>query len=198
MAYVAPRVSTSRSVEEALAAIDSKPTLFDADDWPEVFAGLAPSGLYAWWVDAAGAKDLSEGLGKPVKKGCIYASQSGATHWPSGIASRHTLSTQVERDELNGNVGQSPFRLTLAAALKKPLKLKKSGPGKLADASEARLSAWMREHLNLAVYQCVNKDELGDLQTRVIGQVKPALNLTAMPKTDLRLELTRLRDSITS
>lgn len=34
---------------------------------------LAVPGLYSWWVDGAGAADLSRGLGLPVTAGLVYA-----------------------------------------------------------------------------------------------------------------------------
>jgi hypothetical protein len=197
VATIAPtRVSTERSVNKAFEAIGKKPTLFTAEEWPEFFSGLGQSGLYAWWVDAAGARDLTDGIGSRVKAGCIYAGQAGATTWPAGRASRNTLCSRIEGEQLNGNVARSPFRLTLAAALKKPLKLKKLEASKLAPDSEARLTSWMQEHLSLAVYQCSNKDELTDLEVQVLGQVNPPLNLFSMPPSDVRVLVSKLRSGI--
>lgn len=197
MAKVAtPRVSSGHTLVHALAAINKKPTLFDADEWPELFAGIAESGMYAWWADATAARDLSGGIGAKVKTGCIYAGQCGATAWPAGRASRHTLQSRLMNDQLSGPVSRSTFRLTLAAALKKPLRLKKAGPSELTPASEERLSQWMREHLSLAVYQCVNRDELNDLETRVLAEGDPALNLFSMPISEVRVRISKLRKGL--
>src|SRR6185369_16326052 len=46
--------------------------------------GWRAPGLYSWWVDQAGAADLSRGLGLPVAEGLIYAGLAGGTRWPSG------------------------------------------------------------------------------------------------------------------
>jgi hypothetical protein len=54
-------------------------------------ADLRVPGLYSWWVDAAGAADLSRGLQLPVHAGLIYAGLAGATRWPSGNHSTNTL-----------------------------------------------------------------------------------------------------------
>lgn len=193
----APRVTTPRSLSSALKAIDGRPSLFGPDDWEEVFEGLAKSGLYSWYVDAAGAKELSEGLGVRVKAGCIFVSEAGATIWPNGRASRHTLLSQVAHDDLDGNISRSTFRLTLAAILKKQLKLKKRESGKLMEASENKLSDWMREHLSLAIYQHVAKDELNDLKDRVVREVDPPLNLRGMQPSDTRMQVSLLRKTLT-
>jgi hypothetical protein len=193
----APRVTQPKSLKNALKAIGGKSNLFGPEDWDEVFEGLAKSGLYAWWVDAAGAKELSDGLGVRVKSGLLYANEAGATIWPNGRASRHTLLSQVANDDLDGNITRSTFRLTLAAALKKPLKLKKRGSGKLMESSEDRLTGWMREHLSLALYQHVAKDELNDLLERVLRELDPPLNLRGMQPSDARMQISLLRKTIT-
>ena len=53
--------------------------------------GLDRPGLFAFWVDDAGAADLSRGLDLPLEAGRIYAGQAGATKWPSGRAVDDTL-----------------------------------------------------------------------------------------------------------
>ncbi len=53
-------------------------------------AALDRPGLYSWWVDESGARDLSAGLGLPVPAGLVYAGQAGATRWPSGQPSTNT------------------------------------------------------------------------------------------------------------
>jgi len=62
----------------------------------DAFAGRGKAtvdqpGLYSWWVDQTGAKDLTRGLGLPVECGLIYAGLAGATRWPSGKRSNNTL-----------------------------------------------------------------------------------------------------------
>ena len=70
------------------------------------------------------------------------------------------------------------------------------GAGTLADSSEAKLTAWMHQHLSLAVYQCVNQDELADLQERVMKQLDPPLNVFGMPASDVRVKVSQLRKLI--
>lgn len=54
-------------------------------------AGLRMPGLYSWWIDEAGARELSLGLGNLVEPGLIYAGLAGATRSRSGQKSKNTL-----------------------------------------------------------------------------------------------------------
>jgi len=88
---------------------------------PEVFADRGKTavdqpGLYSWWVDQAGAEDLSRGLGLLVECGLIYAGLAGATRWPSGKRSNNTLWSRVMTMHLGGNHEFSTFRRTLGVA----------------------------------------------------------------------------------
>jgi hypothetical protein len=46
-------------------------------------ADLKVPGLYSWWVDSAGAADLSAGLGLPLDLGLIYAGLAGQPVGPA-------------------------------------------------------------------------------------------------------------------
>ena len=71
-------------VSSAIADLDRSPVLIAAADWPADLTCLDRPGLYGWWVDDSGARDLSRGLGLQLASGRIYAGQAGATRWPSG------------------------------------------------------------------------------------------------------------------
>ncbi|MFZ0377041.1 MAG: hypothetical protein WCD11_18405 [Solirubrobacteraceae bacterium] len=71
--------ATDADVQTAIQALDTAPKLIGARGWPPASSGLNMPGLYAWWVDAAGAVDVSEGLAGEVAAGLIYAGQAGAT-----------------------------------------------------------------------------------------------------------------------
>lgn len=113
------RTSTSGEVEQALAALDGEPILVRARDWPGDLERIDQPGLYSWWVDRAGAGDLSQGLGERVDAGRIYAGQTGATKWPSGKAGKATLRSRIGGNHLNGRIRGSTFRLTLAAGTRR-------------------------------------------------------------------------------
>jgi hypothetical protein len=59
-----------------------------------------------------------------------------------------------------------------------------------------RLSAWMREHLSVAVYPYPNRDALADLEDRVLEVLDPPLNLEGMPPSTLRARLSALRSRL--
>src|SRR5262249_48067543 len=145
------RCSTRAEIRRALRDLDGAPTRIAARDWPDGLRDLKQAGMYSWWVDAVGSRQLSQGLGQNVKSARIYAGQPGATRWPSGRLGRATLASRIGGNHLHGRIRGSTFRLTLAAALADPLGLV-SESRNLDSASEQRLSAWMREHLDVAVH----------------------------------------------
>ncbi len=51
-----------RDAWTALDDLDVSPALVPASEWPAGVKCLDRPGLYAWWVDEAGAADLTRGL----------------------------------------------------------------------------------------------------------------------------------------
>ncbi len=148
-------------------------------------AGLRHPGLYSWWVDEAGALDLSRGFGQPVTAGLIYAGLAGATRSRTMKRSKNTLWGRIRSMHLGGRHEFSTFRLSLgsvlACAFEQP------------QIDEDALTAWMHEHLRLVTITVEDPDTLNDLETLVLGDLDPPLNLDKMPKTALRRRLSELR-----
>jgi hypothetical protein len=190
------RTATVAEVARALKGLEGGSALIRAADWPGAARGLDHAGLYAWWVDAMGAEHLTRGLGQQVRAGRIYAGLTGATKWPSGKTGNATLGARIGRNHLRGNVGSSTFRLTLAAALFRPLALAVSEPKKLGRASEQLLSEWMHKHLTVALHPFAERNALGDLEVRVLSRLDPPLNLEGMGPSALRSALEAARRSI--
>ncbi|MGY1709091.1 DUF6884 domain-containing protein [Geodermatophilus sp. SYSU D00758] len=143
-------------------------------------------GLYSWWVDAAGADELTAGLGHPVEPGLVYAGRAGGIR-PNGSASTNTLWGRVAEMHLGGNRSFSTFRLTLAACLS-------ASSGRAV--GEAEVSDWMHAHLRVAVLPLAPEDvSLGESQ--LLEEADPPLNLSGVPRTPLRQTLTRLRSALT-
>jgi hypothetical protein len=148
-------------------------------------AGLKVPGLYSWWVDPSGARDLSTGLGLPLAPGLIYAGLAGATRWPSGRTSSNTLWSRISGMHLGGRHEFSTFRRTLGSVL--------------ADArqeetiDEARLTSWMSDHLKVIAVPFDDAETLGRLEEDVLRRLDPPLNLQGMPRTPIRRRLTELR-----
>ena len=189
------QLATQGEVRRALRDLDGAPMRIAARDWPGSLHGLDEVGLYSWWVDAAGARDLSLGLGHRLRSGRIYAGQTGATKWPSGKTGRATLGSRIGGNHLRGRIRGSTFRLTLASALTAPLGLV-SQSRNLNRISEQRLSDWMRAHLLVAVHPFSDRDALGDLEDRVLAKLDPPLNLDGMRATPLREALSRKRQTL--
>jgi hypothetical protein len=144
-------------------------------------------GMYAWYVDADGAADLTRGLGEHVGAGLIYAGLTGAG------SSNASLRSRISRNHVRGNIRGSTFRLTLAAALAQPLRLRPEGFRLMGPANEKKLTIWIQEHLMVAVHPYPDSATLDALETGVLATLDPPLNLAKMPPTQLRSALSAAR-----
>lgn len=144
-------------------------------------------GLYTWWVDAVGARQLSAGLGHPVASGLVYAGRAGGLR-PNGKVSSNTLWGRVGGMHLQGNRDFSTFRLTLTAALS-------SSDAGVAD--EAGLSGWMHAHLRVAVLP-LPAEAVFAAEERLLEAADPPLNLSGVPRTELRRVLSQLRSRVSA
>jgi hypothetical protein len=148
-------------------------------------AGLKVPGLYSWWVDHAGAHDLTAGLKHPVTDGLIYAGLAGATRWPSGGRSTNTLWSRIATMHLGGNHEFSTFRRTVGAILAAA-----AGRDRI---DENQLTTWMHQHLKIVAVPYDDADRLGRLEERVLEEIDPSFNLKGMPRTPVRSSITQLR-----
>ncbi len=148
-------------------------------------SALERPGLYSWWVDEPGARDLSSGLGLPLSAGLIYAGQAGATRWPSGRRSSNTLWSRLTRMHVRGRAEFSTFRRTLAAVLREPLGL--------AQEDDPRLDEWIDEHLRVVPLPVDDADALTELEDDVLEELDPPLNLQGMAPSPVRARLSQLR-----
>jgi hypothetical protein len=157
------------------------PTEFVASDDPE----LNQPGLYSWWVNAEGARDLTQGLGMPIEPGLIYAGLAGATRARSGKKSTNTLRGRIRGMHLGGRHQFSTFRLTLGSIL--------ASAWDLTEIDEGRLTTWMYGRLRVVPVPISDGDMLNDLETKVLSALDPPLNLSKMPKSATRARITQLR-----
>ena len=147
------------------------------------------SGLYNWWTDDTGARDLSSGIGHEVSTGLIYVGQSGAR-------SHATIASRLLNNHMGGKVRNSTLRLTLCAALIQTLGLVVVGPRKLNRTSEQAITDWMTKHLKFAVFAYRDRTKLQEIETYVLAKLNPPLNIRGMPSSPVRQALTTLRSSI--
>lgn len=167
------------SLTRADEAITPAAFLADAGD------RLRSPGLYSWWVDDEGAADLSRGLDQPVTHGLIYAGLAGATRSRSGRKSKNTLWGRIKSMHLGGRHEFSTFRLSLGSILAE-------ARGDV-DIDEEALTAWMHEHLRLVAVPVADADTLGDVETAILTELDPPLNLDKVSRTPLRVHLSALR-----
>jgi hypothetical protein len=197
---VEERLSACRpeDVAAAIDALDGRPHTVAAHEWPDDLRGLHEAGVYSWWVDGAGAGDLSHGLDVSVAAGRIYAGQAGATRWPSITHSTATLGGRINSQHLGGNIHGSTFRLTLASCLASALELTPTGLKHLAPGDERRLSIWIRKHLSVAIHPFLNREALEDLEHHVRDRLDPPLNLKGMMPSPVRGSLRQARKRLLS
>jgi hypothetical protein len=148
-------------------------------------ADLRVPGLYSWWIDSAGAADLSAGLELSLDPGLIYAGLAGATRWPSGRRSMNTLWSRISGMHLGGRHEFSTFRRTLGAIL--------ANARHEQEIDEVRLTAWMYDHLKVIAVPFEDADTLGKLEGDVLSRLDPPLNLQGMSSTEIRQRLRELR-----
>lgn len=148
---------------------------------------LTEPGLYAWFVDVAGSRDLTAGIGQQVQEGLIYAGQAGAGQ------SRATLGSRIRGNHLGSDIYGSTFRLTLASALRSQLLLEAIGGGHMTREGEASLTTWMLAHLVVAVIAYPDRASLETFESLVLGHLDPPLNIAKRPPTPIRTQLAVLR-----
>ncbi len=120
-----------------------------------------------------------------IAPGLIYAGLAGATRVKSGRKSKNTLWGRVKGMHLGGRHEFSTFRLSLGSILA-------SAAGD-TDIDEIRLTAWMHDHLRVIAIPVEDADSLDLLETALLAELDPPLNLDKMSRTDIRRRLTELR-----
>jgi hypothetical protein len=186
-----------RDAWTALDDLDSSPVLVPASEWPAGAQGVDGPGLFAFWVDEAGAADLARGLDLPFEAGRILVGQAGATRWPSGRVNSDTLGERIARTHLNGRVRSSTVRLTIAGILFAQLALVVQASALLQASAEQDLSDWMSAHLSVAVHPHDDRDTLAGLEQAVVQRLDPPLNIDDhLPATSVRQGVIALRRRI--
>lgn len=145
---------------------------------------LRSPGMYSWWVDEAGAQDLSRGLGHTVGAGLVYAGLAGATR-KGGSTSSSTLWERIATMHLSRRHGFSTLRWSLGSIL--------ANAHGLPAIDEVGLTQWMHAHMRVVAIPVDDPDILDDLETEILTELDPPLNLAKVSKTPLRTRLSALR-----
>ena len=151
----------------------------------------ASAGVYAWHGDDAFNELVERELRSRVSP--LYVDQAGGDARRTGRPSRATLQTQILRHHLRGSPRAANFRRSLASLLWDQLELRCDRPQVLELSSNARLSAWMREHLRVATVPVEDRSKLWLINADVVDFLDPVLNLTNRPNTPGRKRLRDLR-----
>jgi hypothetical protein len=190
LAWYGPEARTSEPASPGSEALARELADGTAAMSPREFVQRGPGlmgapGLYSWWVDAAGASDLTRGLGLEVRPGLIYAGLAGATRVRSGKKSTNTLWGRIHGMHLGGRHEFSTFRRSLGSILA-------SARGE-REIDEGALTDWMYEHLRVVAIPVDDGDVLDGLETGVLVALDPPLNLQKMRPSDVRARLSSLR-----
>jgi len=146
--------------------------------------GLRSPGMYSWWVDAAGASELTRGLGHPVGEGLIYGGLAGATR-SGGSTSTNTLWGRIATMHLGKKSEFSTLRRSLGSIL--------AAANEQASIDEVELTRWMHAHLRVVPIPVADADTLDALETALLTELDPPLNLAKVSKTPVRQQLSILR-----
>ncbi len=176
-----------RDADEVAASLLDEANRIAASAFTPAADATRQPGVYAWFVDVEGATELSEGALERILPGLIYAGQAGA-----GTSSA-SLGSRIRRNHLGGTITGSTFRMTLAALLARRLHLLDEGGRALSGDGEARLSAWMRQHLSVAVVPEPDRASLPALEHAILDRMDPPLNLQGRLPTHLRVTLSARR-----
>ncbi|MBC7630606.1 DUF6884 domain-containing protein [Aeromicrobium sp.] len=145
-------------------------------------------GLYGWFVDPVGARDLNRCLLLPVRSGLIFVGQVGGPSWQSLADPVLNLRDHVERIQLHGRARASTFRMTLATVLREYLRM--------SSLEDPRLTSWMTEHLSIAVWPSLESGELRNLEQQVVSELDPPLNVDHLPANEYRARLNQMRRAL--
>jgi hypothetical protein len=151
--------------------------------------GLRVPGMYSWWVDQSGAADLSRGSGHPIHAGLLYAGSAGATR-SGGSASSNTLWGRIATMHLGRRHEFSTLRRSLGSVL--------AEAEQQPTIDEVELTAWMHAHLRVIPIAVPDVDTLDHLESEILTQLDPPLNLAKVSKTPLRRQLSVLRKKYAS
>jgi hypothetical protein len=168
-----------------------------ASEFPRGPEAAGHGGMYAWFGDAEATVALSAVLASPLTQP-LYSGQAGATSPHSARESGATLLSRVRANHIRGNIYGSTMRCTFAALMLENLGLKRSGRKRLAGDGESRLSAWIEEHLRVAIVPVDDGVALAHVEPLVLALLDPPLNLNHMPMTPVRRRLKQRRSYLTA
>jgi hypothetical protein len=137
-------------------------------------------GIYAWHGDEAAGELLSTTLGA-FRTSPLYLGRTSAT-----------LNGRIAREHLH-NTKSSTLRRSLAAMLWDELDLRRAGRNTIDADGNARLTAWMLEHLSVSIVPVVERSNVALIEADLLGLLDPPLNLVKVANSLGRTRLRALR-----
>lgn len=175
-------------VRAAVETLTDKSQAESAATFPSRGQNVRAPGLYSWWADEGAREVIGEELQTEIPP-LIYSGQAGA-------GTEADLRQRICSTHIGGRIVRSTFRFTLASLLRRRLALELIGPERMTDASEDRLTDWIKQHLSVAVFPCEDRSTLRLFEEVVIREIDAPLNLSKMGRGDVRTRLTELRRAI--
>lgn len=185
-------MTPSSAAAKIIAVLSNRDSAVEPMRFPTDRDLAARPGMYAWWGDAVAQQTLGEEIGAALPP-LLYAGQAGATRWPSGKRSGATLASRIAGQHIRGNARSSTFRLTISGVLLKHLGLMPPDRGKLDGRSNNLVSAWIAEHLRVALAPYDDRDTLGAVEAEVLAELDPPLNLGRCLPSEGRMRIASLR-----
>jgi hypothetical protein len=188
-------MTLSAAAQDIVATVGCSENAVEPRRFPPDRAAVDKPGMYAWWSDDEARTVLGEEIDAELPP-LLYVGQAGATKWPSGKRSSATLKSRVGGQHIRGNARSSTFRLTISSLLLHGLGLVPLPGGNLDATSNSRASAWIADHLRVAIAPYEDRDTLGLIEAEVVTHLNPPLNLGQCLPSNARRRLTELRRAI--
>lgn len=161
--------------------------------------GLPKSpGLYALHCsDPTALASLGRELSAALEPGLVYVGDTRCRAMANGQYSSGTLRKRPLNQHFGGNASASTVRRTAGSLLPRELELQpcrsESGRVCFAKESEARLSAWMRQHLLVTFWPAPSSQALVGLEELVLAALRPPLDLHKAAASPFRERISELR-----
>ncbi len=144
------------------------------------------AGVFAWHVDAEGARVLNRSLMLPVGAGVLHVGHAGAVGRTDDVVT--TVRHLVQTVQLHGRSRSSTFRAALATILQEPLR---------ADGlDDPVVTDWMQQHLRVVTWPMHDREAIRELAQHVVEQLEPPLNVDHLRAGEVRRRLGELRRAI--
>ena len=165
-------------LSDLIVALGDRRRAVAASDFNANAVDARRNGINVWWADEEALRLIADTLGVPAT-GPIYIGQT-----------TRTLAHRVLDEHLEGSTRNSTLRWSLTAMLMTTSAFADQHPDAHAVRRSPALSAWMREHLAVAIFP-VEEGQLEKAEQAALDCYDPPLNQNRAPTSSAVLR--RLR-----